>query len=208
MNPSRVRVKMCGMTRSEDVAHAIHLGVDAIGLVFYTTSSRYISIDKAKAILADIPPFVDVVAVLVNPEPTFVYQLINELPIQLLQFHGDESPTFCQQFHKPYIKAVQPRNTAQIQEAIEKFEQARAILLDSPNDIYRGGSGTTFDWQIIPPDLAKSYILAGGLNQSNVAAAIKACKPYAVDVCSGIELLPGVKDEQKMSEFIKAVWSA
>jgi phosphoribosylanthranilate isomerase len=201
-----VRVKMCGMTRSEDIHHAIRLGVDAIGLVFYSQSSRYIDIEQAKKLLKNVPPFIDAVAVLVNPNKAFVQQILNELPIQLLQFHGDETVEFCSQFDTPFIKAIQPENTAQIQSCAACFRQAQALLLDTPSYSSRGGTGITFDWQIIPHDLSKPYILAGGLNEFNIAAAVQSGTPYAVDVCSGIEVSPGVKDHLKMNRFIKVLW--
>ena len=197
---------MCGMTRAEDVAHAITLGVDAIGLIFYPKSPRNITIEKARVLLKNLPPFVDAVAVLVNPEETFVRQIIEELPIQLLQFHGDESPEFCQRFSKPFIKAMQPQTTGQIQQVMQEYGKASAILLDTPSETSRGGTGIAFDWQIIPQNLPKPFILAGGLNASNILDAIKRSKPYAVDVCSGIEAMPGVKDHIKMNQFVKVLW--
>lgn len=197
---------MCGMTRAEDVAHAINLGVDAIGLIFYPKSPRFITIEKAMVLLKNLPPFVDAVAVLVNPDEAFVQQIIKELPIKLLQFHGDESPEFCKQFNKPFIKASQPKTSGQIEHLIQEYFKASAILLDTPSEISRGGTGVPFDWQIIPQHLSKPIILAGGLNEFNILDAIKASKPYAVDVCSGIEAMPGVKDHVKMSQFIKVLW--
>ncbi|AMQ27603.1 TPA: phosphoribosylanthranilate isomerase [Legionella pneumophila] len=206
MNPSRIRIKMCGMTRSEDIQCAIDLGVDAIGLIFYPKSARNVSLEKARIIVNNIPPFVDIVAVLVNPEQSFVQLIINEIPVQLLQFHGEESSEFCRQFNKPFIKAIHPKTAIQIQSAVDEFFDASAILLDTPSDKERGGTGLTFDWKIIPENLSKPYILAGGLNESNILEAITMCHPYAVDVCSGIEASPGVKDHLKMSRFIKAIW--
>lgn len=197
---------MCGMTRAEDVAHAITLGVDAIGLIFYSKSPRNITIEKARVLLKNLPPFVDAVAVLVNPEETFVHQIIEELPVQLLQFHGDESHEFCQRFNKPFIKAMQPQTAGQIQQVMQEYLNASAILLDTPSEMSRGGTGIAFDWQIIPQHLPKPFILAGGLNESNVLNAIKASKPYAIDVCSGVEATPGVKDHIKMSQFVKVLW--
>lgn len=194
---------MCGMTRSNDIAHAISLGVDAIGLIFYPGSSRAITLDQGKALLKNLPPFVDAVAVLVNPDRTFVQQIIAELPIQLLQFHGDESLTFCQQFNKPYIKAVHPDSSEHIHQCVQDFASASALLLDTPSDRARGGTGLAFDWNIIPKNLTKPYILAGGLDEVNVQDAIKSCHPYAVDLCSGIEASPGIKDHEKMSRFMQ-----
>lgn len=197
---------MCGMTRSEDISHAINLGVNAIGLIFYPGSSRYVSFEKAKELLKNFPPLIDAVAVLVNPEQEFVQKIINELPIQLLQFHGDETPEFCAQFNRPFIKALHPKTALQIEQFAKEFYNSSALLFDTPSNKSRGGTGLTFDWHIIPKNLTKPYILSGGLNDGNVMMAIKACQPYAVDVCSGIEMSPGIKDHIKMSQFIKALW--
>ncbi|MDI1353162.1 MAG: phosphoribosylanthranilate isomerase [bacterium] len=200
-----IKIKMCGMTRSEDVAYAIGLGVHAIGLIFYKKSARSITITKAHQLVKDIPPFISPVAVFVNPESELVQQIINELPIHLLQFHGDETPEFCNQFGLPYIKAIHPETTVDIEEGISKFNTAQALLLDSQSTSSRGGSGLTFDWRIIPKNTQKPLILAGGLNELNIADAINSCRPYAVDVCSGIEMEPGIKDHSKMTHFIKAL---
>lgn len=197
---------MCGMTRAEDITHGISLGIDAIGLIFFPESPRNITIKTARQLLQDFPPFVTVVAVLVNPESAFVKQIIDEIPIQLLQFHGEESPEFCQQFDKPYIKAIPAHDPEQIQHEMEKYTKASALLLDTPSQTAKGGTGLAFDWSRIPKNLPKPYILAGGLNQLNIQEAIKATNPYAVDVSSGIESEPGVKDHLKMNEFIKALW--
>jgi phosphoribosylanthranilate isomerase len=197
---------MCGMTRREDIAHAVNLGVHAIGLIFYPKSARFISIEKAKALLKDLPPFVDSVAVLVNPARDWVHKIIEELPIQLLQFHGDESMQFCQQFNKPFIKALHAGSTEQIQQAERDFVSARALLLDTPSETVKGGTGLSFDWNIIPQKGVKPYILAGGLNEYNVREAIQLCHPYAVDLCSSIEAEPGVKDHLKMSRFMQKLW--
>ncbi|CAM2796138.1 phosphoribosylanthranilate isomerase [Legionella worsleiensis] len=196
---------MCGMTRNEDVSRAVSLGVDAIGLVFYSPSPRNVSIQQAELVLKNLPPFIDVVAVLVNPEKSYVRSILEVLPVNLLQFHGDESPEFCQEFDFPFIKATHATSTRQIVDLAEQFDSANALLLDTASPLYRGGTGLTFDWSIIPDTLTKPYILAGGLNESNIGQAIRQHKPYAVDVCSGIESSPGVKDHHKMSLFIKAL---
>lgn len=198
---------MCGMTRSEDIACAINLGVDAIGLIFYSKSTRFISIEQAKILLKDLPVFVDSVAVLVNPERDLVQQIIEELPIQLLQFHGDESAEFCQQFKKPFIKAIHADSAEHIHQTAREFAMARALLLDTPSTLARGGTGLTFDWTILPKEVAKPYILAGGIDESNVLKAIEACHPYAVDLCSGVEVSPGIKDPGKMSRFMQKLGS-
>ncbi len=203
---SRVRIKMCGMTRKEDIAYAAFLGVDAIGLIFSTQSPRVITISQAKIILSNLPPFLDVVAVLVNPSPVLVDEIINELPIGFLQFHGEESAEFCNQFSKPYIKAMQVNPEAAIYEYAEAYQHASAILLDTPSATSHGGTGNTFDWKLIPSNLAKPLILAGGLKTANVKMAVDKGSPYAVDVCSGIEASPGIKDHEKMKQFVDALW--
>ncbi len=200
-----MRVKMCGMTRSDDIAHAVHLGVDAIGLIFYPKSSRHVTVEQAKTLLKNSPPFIDAVAVLVDPDAELVQQIIEELPIQLLQFHGSESAEFCQQFNKPFIKAIHSNSSAYIQQMTQDYGNARALLLDTPSDTVRGGTGLIFDWGVIPQRLEKPYILAGGLDESNVVDAIKSCHPYAVDLCSGIEASPGIKDHKKMAQFMKRI---
>lgn len=192
------------MMRKEDIEHAVSLGVDAIGLIFFQKSARCISIEQAKKLIKDIPAFVDVVAVLVNPEKSFVTNLIQELPIQFLQFHGDESNTFCEQFNKPYIKAIMARSAEKILDAIKDHPQAVAILLDTPSSM-RGGTGTAFDWTTIPSNLSKPFILAGGLTPENVNSAVMACSPYAVDVASGVEYSPGIKNHEKMTSFVKVI---
>lgn len=198
---------MCGMTRVEDVRHAIRLGVDAIGFIFYSKSSRSVSIEQVKSLLLDFPPFIDAVAVLVNPEKEFVRQLLDDLPIQLLQFHGDESPEFCEQFSKPFIKALHPTDTNQIHQYAQEYSKACSLLLDNASDASRGGTGMSFDWQMIPDTLSKPIILAGGLNEFNIVEAVRISHPFAVDVCSGIEAMPGIKDHHKMDRFLKALWS-
>lgn len=200
----RMRVKMCGMTRMEDMEHAINLGVDALGIIFYAPSPRSITIKKAKKLLHSLPPFITVVAVVVNPELDFVRRLVDELPIQLIQFHGDEEAEWCQKVPLPYIKALHPLSAAHIMHAAGAFHTAQALLLDTPSAA-RGGSGSTFDWRIIPSSLDKPYILAGGLNEFNIRDAVTETVPYAVDVCSGIEAAPGIKDHLKMSRFMAAL---
>lgn len=197
---------MCGMTREEDIAQAEALGVDAIGLVFHPESPRCVSITQAKKLLQKMPVFVDVVAVLVNPSTLLVDEIINELPIVWLQFHGEESPEFCSQFKRPYIKAMQVDSAGAIYKCFADYQSAAAIMLDAPSETSYGGTGQTFDWGLIPQNLDKPFILAGGLNPENVNVAVSRCSPYAVDVSSGIELAPGMKDHVKMSQFVEALW--
>jgi len=202
----RVRIKMCGMTRVDDIHYAASLGVDAIGLIFYPQSPRYVAIEHAKKLVQDIPAFVDVVAVFVNPELALVNRVIRELPIQCLQFHGDETAEFCDQFTLPYIKALQATSGQAIRESCTTYKQAAAILLDTPSTVSRGGSGQVFDWQLIPEQCTKPIILAGGLNAGNIVAATERVSPYAVDVCSGVESSPGSKDRYKMNQFVTELW--
>lgn len=194
------------MTQAEDINQAIDLGVDALGVIFYEKSARYVSLDKAKSLLRDLPPFVELVAVCVNPAEDFIKRLVDELPIHILQFHGDEDAEFCEQFNKPYIKAIHPQNEQQIIASMQEFKQAQAILLDTPSTAMRGGSGLSFNWGIVPTYSPKPIILAGGLNEFNLKEAIDTCSPYALDVCSGVEALAGIKDHVKMSRFMKALW--
>jgi phosphoribosylanthranilate isomerase len=201
----RVRIKMCGMTRLSDIEQAIVLGVDAIGLIFYPNSPRCVSIKQAKQLLQNIPVFMTVLAVLVNPDSAFVKELIAELPFDGFQFHGQELPEFCAQFKKPYVKAIAANSQEWIKVQSAKYTLASAILLDTPTSAY-GGTGESFPWGIIPKRLPKPLILAGGLNAENVRKAVELCSPYAVDVCSGIEAEPGVKDHRKMSQFVNALW--
>ncbi|KTD29800.1 N-(5'-phosphoribosyl)anthranilate isomerase [Legionella maceachernii] len=196
---------MCGMTREEDIIHAAKLGVDAIGLIFYPQSPRCVSLTQAKKLLRNVPLFVDVVAVLVNPSSLLVDEILNELPIGWLQFHGEESPEFCNQFKKPYIKAMQVSTAASIHKCCSDYPQASAILLDTPSESSYGGTGQTFDWGLIPGNLDKPFILSGGLDAANVNRAVNKGFPYAVDVCSGIEASYGIKDHEKMNQFVNAL---
>jgi phosphoribosylanthranilate isomerase len=199
---------MCGMTRVDDVICAIDLGVDAIGLIFYEKSPRAVNLMKAESLLKNIPPFITVTAVVVNPDPALVKDILYYLPVQLLQFHGDEPSAFCQAFKKNYIKALQVKNPEQIRQACVQFETAKALLLDTPSEITYGGTGRVFDWGVIPAALPMPIILSGGLNSENIESAIQKCRPYAVDVSSGIEATPGIKDHQKMKQFMQAVRGA
>lgn len=205
MTSKRLRIKMCGMTRKSDITHAIRLGVDAIGLIFYERSPRHVNIEQAKLLLEELPAFVDAVAVFVNPEMAFATQVISELPIQFLQFHGEESPEFCEKFDRPYIKAIPAMSAEAIIKTAEQHANAAALLLDTPSANH-GGTGLAFDWHIIPRQLPKPVILAGGLDANNVVSAIAACSPYAVDVCSGIETSVGIKNHDKMNSFVNVLW--
>lgn len=197
---------MCGMTRKEDILHAIRIGVDAIGLIFYNKSPRCVSIEKAKKLLEGLPLFVDVVAVVVNPDIDDLFELLEQLPITVIQFHGEESQSFCKQFKKPFIKSIMGVTENEVLRQIKNYPDARAFLLDAGNETHRGGTGTQFDWNIIPKNISKPIILAGGLNTNNVKTVkLLPNDIYAVDVCSGIEKDKGIKDHQKMTAFIESL---
>ncbi|MBA2710586.1 MAG: phosphoribosylanthranilate isomerase [Tatlockia sp.] len=196
---------MCGMTREEDIAYAAYLGVDAIGLIFAEKSSRLITLSHAEKLMSNLPPFLNVIAVLVNPSQDFVEEMLHKLPISFLQFHGNESEEFCNYFNKPYIKAVQIDSFNAVDNYVKCYQKASGLLLDTPSENH-GGTGKTFNWEFIPKHVKKPLVLAGGLNAANVEAALKMCSPYAVDVCSGVESSPGVKDHKKMKEFVEAIW--
>lgn len=200
----RVRVKICGLTRQEDVQHACALGADAIGLVFYPPSPRAVTIEQADALLADVPPFVTVTALFVDPTVETVESVLSALPeISLLQFHGEESPEFCRQFGRAYIKAIAMRDDVDLHHAASHWYDALGLLVDTYKPNVPGGSGETFDWHKLPATLAKPLILAGGLTANNVQTAIQTVAPYAVDVSGGVELSKGIKDRQKMAQFIQ-----
>jgi len=202
-----IRIKICGMTRHADIEHAVNIGADAIGLIFYSKSRRFISVDDAIKLVESIPAFVDIVAVFVNPTVDEVNNVITKLPVQFLQFHGEETPDFCEQFSLPYIKAIPAISTEDIMKASIDNQKARGILLDTPSSLHRGGSGLSFDWRIIPANLTKPIILAGGLDSLNINEAIATFRPFAVDVCTGVEISPGIKDHDKMSKFVEIIRS-
>ena len=201
----RTRVKICGITRAEDAQAATRLGADAIGMVFYDASPRNVSIQQAQLLTRSMHPFVSSVGLFVDADPGFVREVIGAVSLDLLQFHGSESAEDCEQFGKPYIKAIRMESGISIAERMQAFPGAAAILLDSYSTSVAGGSGETFDWSLVPGDVRLPLILAGGLNASNVSAAIRSVHPYAVDVSSGVEHSKGIKDADKMSQFIDEV---
>lgn len=204
---SKIRVKFCGITRVEDALLAAQMGVDAIGLVFYDKSKRAIDIEQAQKIVAVLPAFVSVVALFVNEQTERIRDILNQVPIDVIQFHGDEDDVFCAQFSRPYIKAVRVKEAVDIQEACMKFPQARALLFDAYHPQEYGGTGTCFDWRLLPHVLDKPWVLAGGLGADNVAEAIKMSGAIAVDVSGGIECGAGLKDGAKMAAFLAAIES-
>lgn len=202
----RARVKICGITRPEDGMTAAGLGVDAIGLVFHRPSPRYVDMDAARRIVAALPPFVAVVGLFMNAEPAVIQAVLSEVPLSLLQFHGDETPDYCAAFGLPYLKAVPMGAGADPLDYERRFATAAGLLLDSHGGNKMGGTGQGFDWTRIPANRRKPLILAGGLHPGNVAAAIRQVRPYAVDVSSGVETAKGIKDAELMHAFLRGVY--
>lgn len=201
----RTRVKICGITRVEDIKCCELHGVDALGFVFVDSSPRSITIDQAKALVASVPPFIQTVGLFMNDSSDFIGAVLNQVPLNLLQFHGDESSPFCESFNVDYIKAVPMGGGVDPSDYAAQYPNCKGFLLDSHGLGQSGGSGGTFDWQSIPENLSKPVILAGGLTTENVASAIKQVKPYAVDVSSGVEAAKGIKDQEKIAAFIRGV---
>ena len=201
------RIKICGITREQDIRAAAQCGADAIGLVFYESSPRHVSITQAKKLADTLPPFVTVVGLFVNADVAFMREVLANVPLDLLQFHGDETPQYCAQFNKPYLKAIRVKAGVDLLQCASDFRSAQGLLLDAHVEGIRGGTGTAFDWSLIPANLSVPVILSGGLDAQNVAAAIKQVRPYAVDVSSGVESSKGIKDAVKVAAFIKEVKS-
>ncbi|MBA2689289.1 MAG: phosphoribosylanthranilate isomerase [Burkholderiales bacterium] len=202
------RVKICGITRVDDAQVAVSAGADAIGLVFHAGSPRYITISRAGGICAALPPFVTTVALFVDAQASVVESVLSALPIDLLQFHGEESAVFCEQFGKPFMKAVRVRPQTDLLQYALDFASAKALLLDAYVSGVAGGTGKTFDWDLIPANLPLPVVLSGGLTPANVADAVDKLRPWAVDVNSGVEASPGIKDPVKIRDFIKAARKA
>jgi len=203
----RTRVKICGITRGGDARAAAEAGADAIGLVFYPPSPRFLSVERAVEIRDALPPFVSAVALFVNPDAAQVAQVLGRVRPAMLQFHGEETPQFCAQFGVPYIKACRVRKGADLLEYLRPFSTAAGWLLDSHVEEY-GGVGERFDWSLAPAVRDRPIILAGGLTRDNVAEAIRHVRPWGVDVTSGVESAKGVKDVAKIAAFIAEVRNA
>ncbi len=204
----RTRTKICGITRLEDAKACIYAGCDALGFVFYKESPRYITLDAFKAIVKGLPPFIAKVGLFVNAAPEEIEAAIQSGFLNLLQFHGDETPDFCRQFKFPYIKAVAVSSSVDLLQYAKDFYDSEALLLDSSHEYLKGGTGQTFDWNLIPHSLSKPIILAGGLNAENVKEAIKKVNPYAVDVSGSVEESKGIKNYLKIQAFIKEIQDA
>ena len=199
------RIKICGITRVEDVIDAVHSGADALGLVFYDRSPRNVSLQQAVKLTEVIFPFVTLVGLFVNASAENVREVLRVVPLDVLQFHGEETPEFCAQFGRPYLKAIRIKAGVDLVQYAAEFAGAQGLLLDAFVEGAHGGTGASFDWALIPYDLPLPLILSGGLHAGNVAEAIRQVRPYAVDVSSGVEASKGIKDAEKIAAFIKEV---
>lgn len=197
-----IRTKICGITRPEDAKTAAALGADAVGLVFYEKSKRCVGIAQAQQIVRALPPFVSAVALFVNETAENIENILAAVPIDIIQFHGDEPPGFCRRFRRPYIKAVRVQTAGDITFAAAQYPDARALLLDAYVDGEYGGTGKSFDWTLLPAGFQTPWILAGGLTPGNVAEALRISGAKAVDVSGGVESSAGVKDAAKMAAFL------
>ncbi|WP_339440542.1 phosphoribosylanthranilate isomerase [Pseudomonas proteolytica] len=205
---SGVRSKICGITRMEDALASVEAGADAIGFVFYAKSPRAVTVQQARAIIAGLPPFVTTVGLFVNASACELNETLDAVPLDLLQFHGDETPDECAGYHRPYIKALRVKAGDDIAASCAAYAGASGILLDAYVEGIPGGTGEAFDWSLIPQGLSKPIILAGGLCAENVAQAIAQVRPYAVDVSGGVEQGKGIKDSAKIRAFMQAVRSS
>lgn len=199
------RIKICGITRSEDALVCAHAGVDAIGLVFYPPSPRHVAAAQAAAIARALPPFITTVGLFVNPAAEQVEALLNEVHLDVLQFHGDEPPEFCAGFGVPYLKAIRVKAGVDLVQCAIRYQKAQGLLLDAYVEGTPGGTGQSFDWELIPAGLPLPVILSGGLEPANIGDAIRRVKPWAVDVSSGVEASKGIKDAAKIAAFIEGV---
>ncbi|MFA9438072.1 phosphoribosylanthranilate isomerase [Uliginosibacterium sp. sgz301328] len=204
---NRTRIKICGLTREADIAAAVRAGADAIGFVFYAKSPRALDIERARALCRVVPAFVSTVGLFVNEDPGRVREVLAEVPLSLLQFHGDERAADCERYARPYIKAARVMPGLDLVDYAAGFPSASGLLLDAFVDGY-GGGGQTFDWSLIPASLSLPLILSGGLNPQNVEQAVRQVRPWAVDVSSGVEQGKGIKDAALIEAFISGVRNA
>lgn len=201
----RTRVKICGFTRIEDAVYAAHLGVDAVGLVFYPPSPRHVEIEQAIRIVNALPAFTSVVALFVDEQEARIREVLARVAIDCLQFHGDEPAEACRVYGKRYLKAVRMQDGIDISALALHYHDAAGLLLDAFHPGAKGGTGSQFDWEMIPKKCDLPIILAGGLDETNAKLAVQSVRPYALDVSSGVEAKKGVKDSLKMAAFIKQV---
>ena len=205
VNHRRTRIKICGITRLEDALEAAAAGADAVGFVFYASSSRSVAPATAAAIARSLPPFVTSVGLFVNASADTVRDVLRTVSLGILQFHGDEPAEYCRQFGLPYMKAIRIRLGTDLLQYQARYPDAAAMLLDAYVSGVPGGTGETFDWNLVPAQMNCQIVLSGGLTGDNVAAGIEHVHPWAVDVSSGVELAPGVKDGQLIRRFVAAV---
>ncbi len=201
----RIRVKICGITRPQDARVSSDLGADAIGLVFYSRSARAVSPELARKILRVKAPFVIAVGLFLDADSTYIREIVDSVPLDVLQFHGNERPAVCGSYGRPYIKAIPMGTDVNVKAYAETYPDAVGFLLDSHSVGEAGGSGASFDWKKWPAGVDKPLILAGGLTPNNVRKAVLTTRPYAVDVSSGVEAEKGIKDKEKLAEFINEV---
>ena len=199
------KIKICGFTRPQDAQAAAELGADAVGLVFYAKSKRCVDAAQSAEIVAALPPQVVKVALFVNESAEQIRRILGAVPIDIVQFHGDEAPEFCRQFGKPYWKAVRVQSAQDIAEAAERYADAAALLLDAHIEGQYGGTGQVFDWRLLPDTMPLPWILSGGLNPGNVAAALRQTGAAWLDVSSGVEQATGIKNLDLMADFIRQV---
>ena len=209
MNNNVTAIKICGLTSVENALEVAQSGVSAIGLIFYPESPRNVSLDIAKNIVESLPPFVSAVGLFVDPSLDEVFRTLESVDLHVLQFHGEESSDFCSKFKKPYLKATHVSAEVDLVEYAKAYKEASGLLLDTFSEKVRGGTGDTFDWNLVPTELDVPIVLAGGLRPDNVAAAIDRVGPWAVDVSSGVEgTQKGVKDLALVRDFIGEVKNA
>lgn len=203
VNTRTVRVKICGITTTDAALAAAAAGADAIGLVFYNASPRHLAdLGRAREIAFAAGPLINVVGLFVNPQPTEIEKVLSQVPLSLLQFHGNESEAFCRSFARPYLKALRMKPGVDIKASADAYGSAAGLLLDAYRPGIPGGTGEVFDWQQIPPSLPRPLVLAGGLTPANVAQAVTTVRPWAVDVSGGVESSPGIKDVELIRQFI------
>jgi phosphoribosylanthranilate isomerase len=205
---SSLRIKICGLTRIEDVRAAVHAGADALGFVFYPPSPRYVEPAHAASLLAAIPPFVQSVGLFVDAPPDWIREVLAICPLDLLQFHGDEPAEACVGHGRPYLKAVRMRAGVDLLKSCAEHPRARGLLLDAYVPGVPGGTGERFDWDMIPPHLPLSIVLSGGLTPGNIVEAVSRTRPWAVDVSSGVEIRKGIKDAARLAQFISQAKAA
>jgi phosphoribosylanthranilate isomerase len=203
----RTRIKICGLTREEDVDAVVAAGADAVGFVFFERSPRHLTVERARALVRRVPPFVTRVGLFVNPDPTYLDSVVSSVELDLLQFQGDEAGDFCEQLGRPYLKVARMKAGIDLVEFARDYPSARGLLLDTYVESY-GGSGKVFDWSLVPRHLPVPIVVAGGLTAANVATVILQLSPSGVDVSSGVEAAKGIKDAAKIAAFVAAVNTA